>query len=590
MGGKIANMLVIESTLLAVLLAIALVRPSLGSKFWDRTERSFLRLARRPVLSVTLVGLSALALRVALLPFLPVPEPIVHDEFGYLLIGDTFAHGRVTNPTHPMWIHFETFSVIQRPTYQCYTPPAQGAILAIGKLIAGHPFWGVWFSMGLMCAALCWMLQGWLPPSSALLGGVLAVLRWGVFGYWANSYWGGASGAIGGALVLGSLPRMVRLQRARHAITMGAGLAILANSRPYEGMVLSIPVAIGLLIWIVSTRRPTLAVKFRRVVFPLCLTLAFGFAMTGYYFWRVTGNPWRSPYQVERETYSSLPYLIWQPLRPPPRYNHQVIQVAYADEVEGFKFNRSWPGLVSVPITRVVRTWRFYLGPALTLPFMMLAVVLPYGFGWRDISWQTRFLLLVIFIFGVGAFGLEATLFSPHYAAPLACIMLALVLSAMRRLRDWRPRGKLVGLSMARATLAVCVVMFVIRCLAGPLHITLTQSHVPAWDQRGPNGFGRAAIARDLRQLPGDHLVVVHYKPEHNAFAEWVYNEPDIDAAKVVWARAMTPEKDKELIRYFHDRKVWLLEADESPARLAPYPVTASNDAREGTSPPSSRE
>jgi hypothetical protein len=582
----ISNMFLIESILLTVLLVIALVRPGLGSLLFDRAEQSFLRLARRPALSVTLVGLSALVLRLALLPILPIPEPIVHDEFGYLLIGDTFAQGRVTNPTHPMWMHFETFSVIQRPTYQCYTPPAQGAALAMGKVIAGHPFWGVWFSMGLMCAALCWMLQGWLPPGWALLGGVLAILRWGVFGYWANSYWGGALGAIGGALVLGSLPRMMSLQRARHAITMGAGLTILANSRPYEGLVFSIPVAIGLLIWVFNARGPALAVKFRRVVFPLCLTLAVGCALTGYYFWRVTGSPLRSPYQVERETYSSLPYLIWQPLRPPPSYNHQVIEAAYADEVEGFKFNRSWPGLVTIPITRMARMWRFYLGPALTFPFLMLFVVLPYGFGWRSISSQTQFLLSVAITFGIGVFGLEATLFSPHYAAPLACVMLALLLSAMRELRVWQPRGRPVGLFMVRATLAVCVVMFVIRCLAGPMHIALSQSHVPAWDQRGPNSFGRAAVARNLQQLPGDHLVIVRYKPDHNAFAEWVYNEPDIDAAKVVWARAMTPQKDEELIRYFPGRKVWFLDADEKPAKLEPYDVTASkDDEKERASP-----
>jgi len=221
LGAMISNMFLIESTLLTVLLVIALVRPGLGSQWFDRTERSFLRLARRPALSVTLVGLSALALRLALLPVLPVPEPAVHDEFGYLLIGDTFAQGRLTNPTHPMWVHFETFSVIQRPTYQCYTPPAQGAVLAMGKVIAGHPFWGVWFSMGLMCAALCWMLQGWLPPCWALLGGVLAVLRWGVLGYWANSYWGGAVPAIGGALLLGAVPRIIRRRHVRDALLFG---------------------------------------------------------------------------------------------------------------------------------------------------------------------------------------------------------------------------------------------------------------------------------------------------------------------------------------------------------------------------------
>jgi len=57
------------------------------------------------------------------------------------------------------------------------------------------------------------------------------------------------------------------------------------------------------------------------------------------------------------------------------------------------------------------------------------------------------------------------------------------------------------------------------------------------------------------------HLVLVRYELGHPLFsAEWVYNEADIDDSTVAWARDMSPEENQELIDYFCDRQVWLLE------------------------------
>jgi hypothetical protein len=259
-------MLLIESILVLAALVVALTFPSVGSRWFEKLERRFSQLARQRTLSVVAVGLLTLILRAALLPVLPIPEPIVHDEFAYLLAADTYAHGRLTNPTHPMWVHFESFGIIQQPSYQCIAQPAQGMILAAGKILFHHAFWGVWLAAGLMCAAICWMLQGWLPPRWALLGGLLAVLRFGTLTYWTNSYWGGTAGAIGGALVLGALPRIKSSQRIRDALLMGLGLAILANSRPYEGFVFSLPVAVLLFAWMLGKHGPALKTSFPRVI------------------------------------------------------------------------------------------------------------------------------------------------------------------------------------------------------------------------------------------------------------------------------------------------------------------------------------
>jgi len=572
-------MLWIEAGLAAVAVALALLFPKLGATQFERLESAFSKLAARRTLSLVIVGVSALTIRAALLPLLPIPEPVVHDEFCYLLAADTFAHGRVTNPTHPMWVHFETFGIIQQPTYQCIAQPGQGLILAAGQLIGGHPFWGAWFSVGVMCAAIYWMLQGWLPASWALLGGVLAVLRFGTLTYWANSYWGGALAATGAALVLGALPRVQRLRRTRDAACMAIGLAILASSRPYEGFVFSVPIGIVIVVWLFKRQnRPSIRETTSRVVLPICLILLCSAALLGYYSWRVTGNPLRLPYQVERRTYAAAPLFIWQPLPQEPIYHHVVMQHMYVgEELQSYKISRTPIGLM----VKFVLAWTFYLGPILSLPFLMMPLVLPFGFSWRDFSPNTRFFLALLVVV-VTSHALE-TFFSPHYASPSTGLILALVLVAMRQLRRWEWRGEPAGRFLTRAIPVICLSTFMLRVIAIPVKFPVPRSPVPAWYQQGPESFGRAAMIQHAEVLSGPQLFVVRYSPTHEPFQEWVYNDADIDRSKFVWARDMGDCQNQGLLQYFKERHIWLYEPDKELQSFQVYSVSPSKCSARNT-------
>jgi hypothetical protein len=539
-----------SSLLAAVFLLVALCAPKPGARALRFVEHFAGRVARRPGWAIVWVGLFAFGAGAALSIFGTLPQPSVHDEFCHLLAGDTFAHGRVSNPAHPLWVHFETMHIIQQPTYASKYPPGQGLFLAVGQVLTGYPIVGVWLSTGLAGAALCWMLMAWVRPRWALLGGLLWALNPTTL-TWSQRYWGGAVAVAGGALVLGAVRRLAERPRVRDSLLLGLGMAILANSRPFEGLVLCLLTVTGLLPMRRKDRE--LRAVLSRIVLPVALVVAGTLAMMGYYNWRVTGNPWRLPHTVHQEAYTVVSPFLWQSTRPEPSYRHRELRDFYVKwEQSAYKRQGSAKELLQGAWEKLAALRRGYLN----LPAFFLALA---GIPWVLTNRWMRWLFLIGLEF-VLVLLLSETWIQWHYAAPAAGLVLILFVQGIRQVRLWQWRGKPTGRFLVPAALVLSLLTAV------EASVDISREKRTEW------GMTRARFVEQLVRQGGKHLVIVRYQPGHNVHAEWVYNAADIDHAPVVWAREMAPEENRELLRYFKDRQAWLLEADEAAPELVPYP------------------
>jgi hypothetical protein len=538
----------VELSLAALLLAIAIIaRPFVepyARKLAPKTGWCMLILAVLPV-----------ALRLAMLSVHSVPAPAVYDEFGHLLVADTLLHFRVANAAHPLHQFFETFFVLQTPAYASIYPLGQGIALAIGRAIFGLPWAGVLLSSAALCALCYWMLRGWTTPGWALLGGVLAVIEFGPLNQWMNSYWGGSLAAAAGCLVFGALPRLRESSalresaRIRDGALLGLGLAIHWLTRPYETIFLAAAVLLFFLRprYLRSLAKPALAAT-------LVLLPALGLSLAQNK--QITGSWATLPYSLSRYQYGVPASFTWQVNAVPHLDLTREQQLQYKMQTS---FRARGPETIQSYLQRLeyrIRFYRFFFLPPLyvTLPFFF-ASLREWRFTWVALT-------LLLFALGVNFY----PFFEVHYLAALTCLFVLLSVTGLERLSA-------LNADAARLIVFLCF------------------AHFAFWYARSftdtPNPDPRVAVHQELAQAPGKQLVFVRYWPQHIFQNEWVYNEADIDHARVVWARDLGPTDDNKLLHYYPDRTAWLLEPDAMPPTLSPYHVEEQPKPAPPPAPPS---
>jgi hypothetical protein len=546
-----------------LLLAIAALLVLTGLAWRSRLEPYARKLAERTSWSMLFFFLLPIALRLTLLPNHPVPTPDLYDEFGHLLMADTLRHFRLANPAHAMPQFFETFFVLQEPTYSSIYPPGPGLVLAIGWTLFGTPWAGVLLGMGAFCALCYWMLRGFASPAWAFAGGLLAVVEFGPLNQWTNNYWGGGVAAAAGCLVFGALPRLREKPRTRDAVLLGVGLGMHLLTRQYESLFLFASVA---LFFAPLLRHREKLRSLLKALPETAIVLVPFLALILFQNKAVTGSWTTLPEALSQYQYGVPAALTFQPHVTPHRELTPQQELDYRMQ-RGFRGEK--PETLGTYFLRLeyrVRFYRFFfLAPLYVALVAFLFRLREYRFLW---------VALTAALFALGANFFPA--FQLHYLAGIACLFVLMSVAGLETLSGLRIGGQPAGLEAMRLLVALCAAHFLFWYglhLVDRSDVSAAMRPYETWNAiNHTNPERRIAMNRKLEAIPGKLLVFVRYLPRHIFQEEWVYNAADIDGARVVFARDLGTEANEQLRQYFPDRTVWLLEPDYPVPQVTWFP------------------
>ncbi|HEV2446236.1 MAG TPA: hypothetical protein VGS58_09950, partial [Candidatus Sulfopaludibacter sp.] len=359
----------------------------------------------------------------------------------------------------------------------------------------------------------------------------------------------------------GALPRLRARGRMRDGWWLGLGLAMHLITRPYESVFLFATVAFY---FAPTLRRNDELRRLARPALAAAALVAVAAGVTLLQNARATHSWSTLPEMLSQYQYGVPASLTFQ-ADPVP---HRELTPQQALEYQAQLSFRGGPETLASYLTRLeyrVRFLRFFfLAPLyLALPFFFPRIR-EYPYFWAAAT-------LLLFALGVNFF----PAFQFHYIAALACLFILAAVTGLERLSQVRMRGYQVGADAARLIVFLCSAHF---ALWYGVHLSengesaAQLARYETWDDiNHQNPRRRIQVARELAQLQGKQLVFVRYWPRHIFQDEWVYNDADIDASKVVWARDLGAAEDEKLRRYYPDRSVWLLEPDATPPILGPY-------------------
>ncbi|MCC5929338.1 MAG: hypothetical protein JJU28_08855 [Cyclobacteriaceae bacterium] len=513
-------------------------------------------IASRPFLAIFFCFASTISI-CALYTCIIMPYPEIMDEFSNILGAYTFAEGRLTNPTHPMWHFFETFHVFHLPSYQSKFPPANALFMAFGIVTGGHPIVGVWVSFAMAVAALCWMLQALVPHKWALAGALGAAFHGRMMQEWGLEYWGGAASLLGGALLFGALARLQKKPNVGCTVLFALGLLLLANHRPFEGLITAL-IPTVLLIWLMFNYLqknnfsigPQLQVLAKFLIPGILVFGAGAYAML-YYNMAVTGSYFTLPYTFYGPQYEMATPFIFKTYEA-PEYRHEIFKTyAELDYRLALSSHFTVWGLITEWLYKMWYYWRFYFSIVFTLPLIAFIV--------SEKNRADKICLLIVSVLLISI--VVNTYAWPHYISPIAALFVYMVIRGMMNFSVFRQYMNQYIYASLKFTIIAIVILY--------LPLTLL-AHIR--QSRNSLSEKKELIEKRLKADGSKHIIMVRYSDEHDVLRDWVYNGPDLENGQVLWAREMEPpEKNKEIVSYYANRKFWLFQPDKDPDMLIPY-------------------